>query len=79
MKIFSIVFFLVFLLHGCASKPCPEPPVVTLYKEKVVYKETPCKVPDFTCDFSGEGYDPTVKLLECISLQKRIIETCQGK
>lgn len=38
---------------------------------------TPCKVPKVTCDFSGNGSEPIVKLLECIVNQKKAMSVCQ--
>lgn len=42
--------------------------------EKIVVVGCPIKKPD--CEFSGEGFIPTKKLLECVKLQKLIIEEC---
>jgi len=38
---------------------------------------TPCEVPDVECDFSGDGSEPVVKLLECIVNQKEAMSVCQ--
>lgn len=42
--------------------------------EKVVVVGCPIRKPD--CEFSGENFEPTRKLLECVKLQKMIIEEC---
>jgi len=75
MKIFNIVLItlvgLVFI--GCGDPQPPKPTIV--YKTKIVYKSLPCKVPEVKCDFSGKGFDPTVKLLECVILQKHVLDS----
>jgi len=38
---------------------------------------TPCKVPKVDCDFSGDGSEPIVKLLECIVNQKKAMSVCK--
>jgi len=73
-------FMMMFIFKGCACKE-PEPVIMykTIIETKDVYIEVPCKVPVVKCDFKGDGYTPTVKLLECISEQKKAIESCNKK
>lgn len=77
MKIFSLIFILLFLV-GCST--------VEVRREQVLVDNpievgvpVPCKVDGLTCDFAGENYIPTYKLLQCVIVQKRIIEICSGK
>lgn len=83
MKIYSIIFILsVILFTGCATTQYkqlpPEKVVVTEIQEKVVVK--PCPVPDLSkvCDFKGDFFTPTEKLLQCIIAQKRALELCKN-
>lgn len=77
MKIFSIILLTLFLVG------CGEEIIRTEYLRDVdtveVYKPVPCKVEGFTCDFTGDNYIPTYKLLTCVIMQKKIIEICTGK
>lgn len=77
MKIFSFIFILLFLV-GCST--------VEVRREQVLVDNpievgvpVPCKVDGLTCDFTGDNYIPTYKLLQCVIVQKRIIEICSGK
>lgn len=66
-----IILFMVIILNGCVCEPLP-PKVVT----ETIYVKVPVKhkLPDINCDFSGDGFEPTEKLLQCIVKQKRVIE-----
>jgi len=84
MKIYSSVLILSvigLLLSGCGR--CPEPEIVTIYepvyKTKIVKIPVKCDVPKPKCDFKGKGYEPAVKLLECVVTQKKFIDTCFKK
>lgn len=86
MKIFKYlcVLLIVVSLSGCGQECVPQPPVVKIvYKTKKMYVEVPCKVDQDAiardCDFDGKGFEPTVKLLQCIVSQKRALEACEGK
>jgi len=74
MKIFSILFIML-LMGGCTTAP-PKEKIVTVYKTKNVYIPQPCDA-KVTCDFSGDGFVPTKKLLECVVKQKRALEYCR--
>lgn len=78
---YSLSILAIVLLTGCSNKPC-EPKVVTeiKYIDRPVAVEVPvkCKIAqDVRCDFKGDGFMPTTKLLECIAIQKRVIESCK--
>jgi len=77
MKIYKLLFLLVLglVMTGCASEPKIVTKDVIVYKYKKVYVPTPCDV-TVKCDFTGEGYEPTSKLLECVIDQKRALEYC---
>lgn len=80
MKILSslILLVLMVLLTGCGSTK--EPLIITKIEiqEKLV-EVNKCKVPELHCDFSGEGFEPTKRLLECVILQKKYLDICTGK
>lgn len=75
MKNIGLGCLISFLLVGCSSKQT----VVSDIEIQKVYVPVKCEVPEVHCDFKGEGYTPTQKLLECIVLQKRALEVCRGK
>lgn len=80
MKILSSILLLcsIVILSGCGKEP--EPTIITKIEvqEKIVESNT-CKIPEITCDFQGEGFEPTKRLLECVILQKRYLDICTGK
>ena len=78
---YSLVMLTLFILTGCSNASC-EPKIVTeiKYIDRPVTVEVPvkCKVAqDVYCEFKGDGFIPTTKLLECIAMQKRVIEQCK--
>ena len=74
MKIYKIMFLLIPLFFiGCVKK---EP--IKVYEIVEVPKIIVCTPPKVTCDFKGEGWTPTIKLVECIMEQKRAIEYCSN-
>lgn len=62
------------ILAGCCSDP--EIREVIVYKPKEVYVQQPCDV-EVKCEFGGEGYVPTSKLVQCIIEQKKALEYCK--
>lgn len=81
MKIFSISLFFIILLNGCASTKVKEVKGETVVKIETVkeYVIEKCVVPDNLCEFSGEGFEPTEKLLNCVITQKHYLDICSGK
>ena len=74
MKIYNLLLMLIVLvLSGCSCKE-----VEPLRVIDTVYVNIPvkCVVPKIECNFKGNGYTPTVKLLECVVEQKRALEVC---
>lgn len=77
MMIFKYILIttIVLLITGC-SLLVPEPKLIhTIYTTKIIKVPVPCKVPKIDCNFRGSGFTPTVKLLECVTLQKRVLES----
>lgn len=78
MKIFSLLFIgLMFIGCGVSYKQLPAEKVpVTQIQEKVVVKS--CPIPDLSqvCNFTGEGFVPTEKLLNCVVAQKKVLDSC---
>jgi len=74
---YSVILVLVMtLLAGCASAPKPQVVDHVVYKVQKVYIPKPCDV-TVECDFTGDGYEPTMKLLRCVVKQKRALEYCK--
>jgi len=78
MRIFKVLLLLMVVatVSGCASNAKVVTKDVLVYKYKNVYVPTPCKV-EVNCDFTGSGYEPTSKLLECVIDQKRALDYCR--
>lgn len=78
----KIIWFIIFIMFcmlivvGCSNPDDSLKPTSCKAQivEKVVVVGCPIKKVD--CEFSGENWMPTKKLLECIKLQKLIIEEC---
>jgi hypothetical protein len=87
MKTFSFILILLISLSqsGCAElfckKPVPDckPEIKIVHDIVYVNKEIPCKDLNVTCDFTGDGGEPTKNLLKCIIIQKRALDACSAK
>ena len=75
MRLFNIVtvILITFLFTGCF---CETPEPIVKIKTITVEKTVPCDLPKVHCDFHGEGFEPTQKLLDCVVIQKKALETC---
>lgn len=73
----TVLLLLGIVMVGCGQQPEPEPMIKI--KTEYVYKTVPCVVPKINCEFSGEGYTPTKKLLACVIEQKKALELCSGQ
>ena len=69
-----LVLGILIFFTGCAKKEPCQPKIVTEYKTVEVKVPVMLDVPDIDCDFSGEGVVPTQKLLECVIMQKHILD-----
>ena len=72
-----LAYFIVLVVFtGCGSKADTLKPnsAQTIVVEKKVI--VGCEIPKIECDIKGELYEPTIKLLECIKLQKEVIRIC---
>ena len=74
------VYFLLlagWVLVGCSSSSTT---VLgpTSCKAQIIEKQViaGCPIQEIDCDFSGENFEPTRKLLECVKLQKVVLEQC---
>lgn len=77
-KLLTIVLIssLAFTFFGCAAKEdrlCPNSQKVIVQEKKVVVS---CKIPKIECEFTGENFEPTKKLIECLKKQKEAIKLC---
>lgn len=70
---FLLLLSILFLLFGCSRQPV-ETKVIT--RTETVEVKVPVKIdiPEIDCEFSGEGTVPMTKMLECIILQKKVID-----
>lgn len=74
MKIYSLLLIgCLFLFAGCTKQEC-EPKIITNIETQTVYVPTKPKRPNIDCNFEGEGDEPIAKLLDCVVLQKKVIE-----
>lgn len=77
LLIVSIGIGIAMMLSGCTTTVnTPERLVV---KQEVVEKKVivGCQLPKIECEFTGEGFTPTEKLLDCVQKQKKALELCQ--
>lgn len=68
---------LAVMMSGCTTTiDTPERLVV---KQEIVETKVlvGCKLPKIECEFTGEGFIPTEKLLDCVQKQKKALELCQ--
>ena len=73
MRTFNLYLIMIFILvfTGCSNK---EPEVITRTEiQKVNVPVKPLR-PKINCEFSGTGNEPIAKMLDCIIIQKRVIE-----
>ena len=71
---FLLLLSILFLLFGCSARQPVETKVIT--RTETVEVKVPVKIdiPEIECEFSGEGTVPMTKMLECIILQKKVID-----
>lgn len=71
---FLLLLSILFLLFGCSARQPVETKVIT--RTETVEVKVPVKIdiPVIDCEFSGEGTVPMTKMLECIILQKKVID-----
>ena len=68
------------ILTGCTTTLTQPEPVI-VYRTKVKEVKVPVYpvIPEVKCDFKGTGFEPTVKLLECVINQKRVLDALRSK
>ena len=71
---FLLLLSILFLLFGCSARQPVETKVIT--RTETVEVKVPVKIdiPEIDCEFSGKGTVPMTKMLECIILQKKVID-----
>ena len=80
-----ILLVLSLFLLGCNQQPDVEykTQIVTktIYKTKIVKVPVYIKphIPEIHCDFNGTNFEPTIKLLQCVTLQKHILDTIRNQ
>lgn len=70
-----LVLCLICLLFftGCGTTGTSQPKVITEVKTVTVKVPVIYPVPDIKCEFKGRGMTTVAKLLDCIVLQKRVL------
>lgn len=59
------------MIIGCSNHKQECVPVVEVTQVNVpVYPE----IPELDCNFEGEGFEPLTKVLECLSMHKKILD-----
>lgn len=71
---FLLLLSILFLLFGCSARQPVETKVITRIETVEVKVPVKIDIPEIDCEFSGEGTVPMTKMLECIILQKRVID-----
>lgn len=71
---FILLLSILFLLFGCSARQPVETKVITRIETVEVKVPVKIDIPEIDCEFSGEGTVPMTKMLECIILQKRVID-----
>lgn len=73
MKTFNLYLIMIFILafSGCSNK---EPEIITKTVTQEVYVPVKPLRPRINCEFTGTGNEPIAKLIDCIIIQKRVIE-----
>lgn len=74
MKNFNLYLIVLTLLTftGCYNKQ--EPEIITKTVTQEVYVPVKPLRPRINCEFTGTGNEPIAKLIDCIIIQKRVIE-----
>ena len=71
---FLLLLGILFLLFGCSARQAVETKVITRIETVEVKVPVKIDIPEIDCEFSGEGTVPMTKMLECIILQKKVID-----
>ena len=71
---FLLLLSILFLLFGCSARQPVETKVITRIETVDVTVPVKIDIPEIDCEFSGEGTVPMTKMLECIILQKKVID-----
>ena len=71
---FLLLLSILFLLFGCSARQPVENKVITRIETVEVKVPVKMDIPEIDCEFSGEGTVPMTKMLECIILQKKVID-----
>ena len=70
LSLIAVTFF------GCSTEQdrlVPNSQQVIVQEKKVIVS---CKIPEIECEFSGNKFEPTRKLIECLKKQKEAIRIC---
>ena len=71
---FLLLLSILFLLFGCSARQPVETKVITRTETVEVKVLVKIDIPEIDCEFSGEGTVPMTEMLECIILQKKVID-----
>lgn len=77
ITLFLISTLLALSAFGCADKLNGNDSKVIVDTRTVEVKvPVKCQIPKIECDFTGDGFTPTEKLLACVKTQKTVIDAC---
>lgn len=76
VRFIAVIIMTAIILVLFTSCSLPQKEVLTLTDTVEVKTAVRCEVPKLDCEFSGTGVQPGQKLLQCVILQKKIIEAC---
>jgi hypothetical protein len=76
-KLLTLISFSIVIV-GCSNTTTTEQLQPCSAKVETVEVKVPvaCQIPKVTCDFSGENFEPTQKLLDCLILHKKLLKAC---
>ena len=74
--VFITLILIVLFCTGCCNTVAQT--TKTVVSTDVVQVKVPvaCQFPKIACNFDGEGFTPTEKLLECVVIQKQLMDAC---
>lgn len=70
---YIILAIAAFLFIGCATTKS-NPTVVRNVEVQLVQVPITVNIPEIECEFTGEGLQPSIKLLDCLVKHKKVLD-----
>ena len=67
------MFVIAFMVSGCTKQP-NGPTVVRNVEVQLVQVPITVNIPEIECEFTGEGLQPSIKLLDCLVKHKKVLD-----